>query len=348
MMHACEHVVDVLETLGLDRGVDLAGASERQGFLKVEPGADDRAANGRTIEHGIEDRQRKIARRKAVERNGAAPARHSHRLLKCLRADGGDQEPLRPADLLLDEGRRYRAHLSFLICSPYQQFIASDPFGGMYLAREQLAKAQLADAELETRLAAQLAREDVPWDIAIADGDALASLSLAAALADLAIVSLGTRDTRGLAGPTFAGDLAMTGPAAVLALPAEAGRLDLDAPMMIFWNGSPQAAQALRAAAPLMGDARSVVMVQVGPDEGSLPAEDALCYLSRYGVHGELRRLDRGSLTPEELLEKTARDLAPGLIVMGAYGRPRLRETLFGGVTRYLLEAAPAPLLLTH
>jgi len=42
-------------------------------------------------------------------------------------------------------------------------------------------------------------------------------------LADLAIVSFGTRDTRGLAGPTFAGDLVMTFPALVLALPAEAG-----------------------------------------------------------------------------------------------------------------------------
>src|SRR3546814_4392527 len=35
-------------------------------------------------------------------------------------------------------GRHFRSHLSFLIASPYQQFIASDPFGGMYLAREQL------------------------------------------------------------------------------------------------------------------------------------------------------------------------------------------------------------------
>jgi len=104
----------------------------------------------------------------------------------------------------------------------------------------------------------------------------------------------------------------------------------------------------LHAAAPLMAGAGTVTMVQVGPDEGRVPAEDALCYLSRHGIHGELRRLDRGALTPEEILEQTAKELAPGLIVMGAYGRPRLRETLFGGVTRYLLEAAPAPLLLAH
>ena len=140
----------------------------------------------------------------------------------------------------------------------------------------------------------------------------------------------------------------MTVPAPVLALPAEGPPLDLDAPVMILWNGSPQAAHALRAAAPLMAGGRTVTMVQVGRAEGRVPAEDALCYLSRHGIHGELRHLDRGALTPEEILERTAKELAPGLIVMGAYGRARLRETLFGGVTRYLLKAAPAPLLLAH
>jgi len=248
----------------------------------------------------------------------------------------------------LQIGRRFRSHLSFLIASPYQQFIASDPFGGIYLAREQLAKAQLADTELETTLGAQLAREDVPWDIAVADGELLGCLALAATLSDLVIVSLGARDRRGLAQGVIAGDLAMTVPVPVLALPAEGKPVDLDAPVMVAWNGSPQAAHALRAAVPLMGDARSVVMVQVGPDEGRVSAEDALCYMSRHGVHGELRRVERRQQTPEEILEAIAKDMAPGLIVMGAFGKPRLRETLFGGVTRYLLEAAPAPLLLAH
>lgn len=245
-------------------------------------------------------------------------------------------------------GRRFASHLSFLISSPYQQFIASDPFGGMYLAREQLAKAQLADAELEKRFGDQLAGEDVPWDIAIADGDALSTMALAATLTDLAIVSLGRRDRHGFAVGTIAADLALTVPVPVLALPDDGAPIDLDAPVMVAWNGSPQAANALRAAMPLMRDAESVVMVTVGKDEGRVPAEDALRYMSRHGVHGEWRHEAAGTDTPEEILERTAKAMRPGLIVMGAFGRPRLRETLFGGVTRYLLEAAPAPLLLAH
>ncbi|MGH6650445.1 MAG: universal stress protein [Sphingopyxis sp.] len=248
----------------------------------------------------------------------------------------------------LSIGRRFRSHLSFLISSPFQQFIASDPFGGMYLAREQMARAQLADADLEQRLSAELAREDVPWDVGIADGDALSTMALAATLSDLAVVSLGARDRRGFCGPTIAADLALTVPVPVLAMPADGQPIDLDAPMMVAWNGSPQAANALRAGVSLMGDARQVILVTVGDEAGHVAAEDALRYMSRHEVHGELRREAKGVDTAEEVLARVAAEIGPGLIVMGAFGRPRLRETLFGGVTRYLLEAAPAPLLLAH
>lgn len=240
-------------------------------------------------------------------------------------------------------GRRHRSHLSFVIASPFQQFIATDPFGGMYLASEQLAKAQLADQEMAERLGAELAHEDVPWDVAIADGDVVSALSLAATLSDLAIVSLGRASTS-----MVAGDLAMTVPVPVLAIPDNSGPVDLDAPVIIAWNGSPQAAHALRAAVPLIGDACEVVLLTVGPDEGRIPAQDALIYLSRHEIHADFRQVERGVETAEEVIEREAKAKAPGLIVMGAFGRPRLRETLFGGVTRYLLEAAPAPLLLAH
>jgi nucleotide-binding universal stress UspA family protein len=36
------------------------------------------------------------------------------------------------------------------------------------------------------------------------------------------------------------------------------------------------------------------------------------------------------------------------LLVMGAYGHSRLRETLLGGVTRTLLASSKIPLLLSH
>lgn len=265
-----------------------------------------------------------------------------------IHADDGPGMPTR-LESGLAIGRRHRSHLDFVISSPFQQFIATDPFGGMYLAGEQLAKAQAADAALDRRLRADLEREDVPWDVTLADGEVLATLTLAATLADLVIVSLGTADRRrSFTPPMMAGDLAMAVPVPVLAIPEPCGPINLDAPVMVAWNGSPQAAHALRAAVPLMRDAAKVIMVTIGQDEGQVAADDALRYLSRHEIHADLRHVERGVETIEEALERTARDIGAGLIVMGAFGHTRLRETFFGGVTRYLLESAPAPLLLMH
>jgi len=36
------------------------------------------------------------------------------------------------------------------------------------------------------------------------------------------------------------------------------------------------------------------------------------------------------------------------LIVMGAYGHSRFKETMFGGATRTLLESMTAPVLMSH
>jgi len=82
----------------------LAFAGEGQCFEKVEPGADDRTANGDAVEYGVEDRQRKIARWKAVERDRTTAPDHAERLLEGLGRDRGDEDALRTVDRLLDGG----------------------------------------------------------------------------------------------------------------------------------------------------------------------------------------------------------------------------------------------------
>ncbi len=126
-------------------------------------------------------------------------------------------------------------HLNLLISSPYQQFIASDPFGGMYLAKEQLAQAQLADIELEKRLGAELARRRcAPWDAAVADGDTLSTMMLLPQrFPTPAIVSLGACDRRGYRIPTHRRSRAHRAGARSRLLPSEGASFDFDAPMMV-------------------------------------------------------------------------------------------------------------------
>src|SRR3546814_6772135 len=72
MVHAGEDVVDVLQLVCMDRGLDLAVAGERQCLEQIEPRADDRASHGNADQHGVEDRQREVARRQTLERDRAA------------------------------------------------------------------------------------------------------------------------------------------------------------------------------------------------------------------------------------------------------------------------------------
>jgi nucleotide-binding universal stress UspA family protein len=71
-------------------------------------------------------------------------------------------------------------------------------------------------------------------------------------------------------------------------------------------------------------------------------------FLARHGIAADVRHetaedIDAGNL----LLSRTA-DLEADLIVMGAYSRPRLSESVLGGVTRVMLQAMTVPVLMSH
>jgi len=70
--------------------------------------------------------------------------------------------------------------------------------------------------------------------------------------------------------------------------------------------------------------------------------------LAWHDVTAELLRLGDGIATAEEVLPEVVRDVNAGLLVIGGFGHSRLRETVFGGVTRRLLERAEIPLFVVH
>ncbi len=80
----------------------------------------------------------------------------------------------------------------------------------------------------------------------------------------------------------------------------------------------------------------------------TFPLTDAAHYLARQGIIVDVESVEKGVLTVEERLLALAESTRPDLLVMGAYGHGRLRETLFGGVTRYILGNVGIPVLLAH
>jgi nucleotide-binding universal stress UspA family protein len=136
----------------------------------------------------------------------------------------------------------------------------------------------------------------------------------------------------------------------VLLSPARA-KTDLTDPAMIAWDESPECWHAVSAAIPFLKLAKSVQVVSVDSDAAHRRAshEEVLAYLRCHGVEAKAQVVEPVTGAVGDTLLSVAGDDAVGLVVMGAYSHSRLREMIFGGVTRYMLQnAAARPVLLAH
>jgi nucleotide-binding universal stress UspA family protein len=132
----------------------------------------------------------------------------------------------------------------------------------------------------------------------------------------------------------------------VVAMPEEAERLALGR-ALIAWDGQSSCAATVRACVPLLqlADAVELFMVRDGTERTD-PAEAAE-YLSRHGIHADIRIVDDGLTSADDLILEEAINWNADYIMMGAYGRGRLMET-FGGVTKRMLASSKFPLILGH
>jgi nucleotide-binding universal stress UspA family protein len=119
--------------------------------------------------------------------------------------------------------------------------------------------------------------------------------------------------------------------------------------IMLAWDGSLQATRAVAGAMPLLRDAGLVAIVLFQPFEatGREPGTDVALYLARQGVRCEVH-VEPSPIDDGAALLACTDCLDADLIVMGAYGRPRLREVVLGGVTETLLDRMTVPVLMAH
>lgn len=236
----------------------------------------------------------------------------------------------------LSLARAMEGHLTVLVDTPIARFMAMDAMGGSYLAADAVREAVNRDDAYAEELATRLKREDVPFDILRGEEEPVDAMAEASRLSDVIVLS---RECE------FAGQLAVAGTAPILVVGGDAPlNLPVDT-VAVAWDGSYEAAAALRGAMPLLRLAKDVHVITVGEKSGAFPAVDAVQYLSRHGVKAELQEVERVGAVEEALAASVAR-LGAGLLVMGAYGHSRLREFLMGGVTRYFLQLAGGPALL--
>lgn len=249
----------------------------------------------------------------------------------------------------LDTARAFDAHLTLFNAIPMTMIIPTDPWG--ITMADVTKQANEHAEEFEARISAKLEGEDVRWDWISDVGDAGVQMLNHAALSDLAIV--GADDPGEDEGSSqLAGMLALQCHTPIMVAPEGVKRFAPDGPAMVCWNGSLESSRALRAAVPLLSRSSSVTLVQVSESRSSktrlLPALAGARYLDRHGISSDILEVDRDGGKISTVLKNTAKSRSAGLVVMGAYGVPRLLETVFGGVTREMLRAPEVPTLLTH
>lgn len=121
--------------------------------------------------------------------------------------------------------------------------------------------------------------------------------------------------------------------------------------IIVAWKPKREAARAIADAAAFLDEADRVTVVTVdaaADADGAAAGRDICANLARKGVAVELRNVDGMGQPAETALINEARALEADLIVMGGYGHSRLREFVFGGVTRALSRTSPIPVLLSH
>ncbi len=117
----------------------------------------------------------------------------------------------------------------------------------------------------------------------------------------------------------------------------------------IAWNGRTEPAAAVAGAMPFLHRARAVHVLTAATDGDEGPASAGLIdYLAWHGIDAQAHQLEPGHDKVGDTLMAAAGDLGADLVVMGGYGHSRMRELIFGGVTRFVLSHATIPVLMAH
>jgi nucleotide-binding universal stress UspA family protein len=209
---------------------------------------------------------------------------------------------------------------------------------------------RISEAEAQFRAAMQSRAAAVEWRCA--EDFPTRFIVQQARAVDIIVVGEGSRDALGdpfmQADP---GDLLMQTGRPLLVVPETSNWLDLRN-VLIAWKDAPEARRAVVDALPILRKAKNVIVAEIAEDEAGRTAalsgvKDVIAWLLRHGVLASSQVPDeRGHAAAQ--LGRIASEVGAGLVVAGAYGHSRLREWVFGGVTKELVTPSSRCSLLSR
>jgi nucleotide-binding universal stress UspA family protein len=177
---------------------------------------------------------------------------------------------------------------------------------------------------------------------------------LHARYADLAIIGqVDPEDPDTFVAERFAEIMALTVGKPVLIVPYIGKLTPFGKHVLVAWNATRESARAMTDAMPLLARAEKVSLMVANPKpgisgHGQFPGADIATLLARHGIRVEVERSDGIQIGIGEWILSWAAEHGVDLIVMGAYGHPRLYEMILGGATRTMLQSMTVPVIMSH
>jgi nucleotide-binding universal stress UspA family protein len=122
--------------------------------------------------------------------------------------------------------------------------------------------------------------------------------------------------------------------------------------VVIAWKAGRESARAVFDALPILQAADKVHILEVkerADDVGVMAPDTAIAAsLSRHGIKSTVQTSVAADISVGNDILSRLSDLNADLLVMGAYGHSRMREFVFGGVTRHIFRHMTVPTLFSH
>jgi nucleotide-binding universal stress UspA family protein len=269
-----------------------------------------------------------------------------------------------PADVarLVDRARLDKLYLSVLVIgeAPTFPYYADGlgQFGGAPMAtawQQDFERETLELGKTATSIKEYLAIQEVDCGVSVICAEPVViaeAIARAALVCDLVVVSNDLRGNASLFNATVQAAL-FKAPAGVLVNATASPAALAPKRVMVAWRPAKACARAVHAAMPMLRGAEEVTIVVIDPvmtpmRDGEDPGSDVAHWLSHQGCKVTVRQSPSGGHDVGHILIKHAREAGADLIVMGAYDHSRLREIVFGGTTRTLVEQEGLAVLMAH
>lgn len=228
----------------------------------------------------------------------------------------------------------------------------------------EMLPADFVQERVDSRLAAQEAAEarfqgvveaaGVRAEWSAPAGDPYQVATIHARYADLTVLGQPGRHAEGYAFLNNLGHDVLVGSGRPVLFVPYAGRFErLGDRVLVAWKDTREAARALADAMPVLSSASMVEVVTVASrDEQTLEeliaGEQLRHMFTRAQVTAAVTRIVATESSAGEALLSRAADMGADMIVMGGYSHRRIRELVWGGVTRVVLRSMTVPVLMSH